>query len=189
MLRVSHQTIVPISVRHPGHKSPLRPINTYCYPVRGFFGHRSNKANLESNSGRSLNPTPQNCIPNQLQGFQPPSMLDQWSSPLPLRRRDLRLVSPKFICITSQNNALHCIAKCPLPAFFSICAFISPTDLVSSCPSFEGPPRSDLYCKLFHEGFNIHVVGFGIGIDFPAATHGIMSELVLAFALLSPAAT
>jgi hypothetical protein len=78
-------------------------------------------------------------------------------------------------------------ARCLLS---SLSALSSP-QLISSplVLRFGGPPRSDLYCKLFHEGFNIHVVGFGIGIDFPAATHGIMSELVLAFALLSPAAT
>jgi hypothetical protein len=107
--------IVPISVRHAGNKSPLRPINTYCYPVRGFFGYRSNKANLESSSGRSLNPTPQNRIPNQLQGFEPPRCWNRGAVPC---RRDLRLASVKLICITSQyvqNDALHCIAKFPLP--------------------------------------------------------------------------
>lgn len=115
-------------------------------------------------------------------------MLEQWGSPLPLCRRDLRLVSLKLICITSQyvqNDALHCIAKCPLLAFFSICAS-SPQLISSPLLSFVwGTLRSVLYCKLFHEGFNIHVVGFEIGIDFQLQ-HGITSELVLAFACGHP---
>src|SRR5579871_5366354 len=70
--------------------------------------------------GRSLKtPHPKNCLPNQLQGFQP---LDcQNRGPVP----SVPCVVKIFVLYVSnssaslannvQNDVLHCTAKCPLP--------------------------------------------------------------------------